>query len=56
MGCPPQVRSQLGAMDGVIASEVNYGEKTATVTVRKGTDPQAVANGVKGDFSASVKN
>ena len=37
------------------AAEISFEEKTATVTVKQGTDPATVVAAVTGQFFASVK-
>lgn len=39
----------------MISADVSYGDKTATVVVEKGTDPEEVAKGLSGQFSGTVK-
>ena len=43
-------------MDGVTGVEIDYETKTATVTVKKGTAADAVAGGLSGAYSGTVKN
>ena len=42
-------------VDGVQACEISFEEKTATVTVKKGTDPEVVAAALTGQFSGTLK-
>lgn len=41
--------------DAVVDASVNFGAKTATVTVKEGTAPADVAKIVTGQFSATVQ-
>ena len=53
--CPPQVRRQLEAVDGVEGCAVDYAAGTATCKVKAGTDPDDVAKGLSGPYSGEVK-
>jgi copper chaperone CopZ len=55
MNCAPAVRGLLMKVDGVTDCEVSAADKSATVTVKKGTDPEKLASAVTGRFSAKVK-
>ena len=41
--------------DGVTDAEVSFDERTAVVTVKKGTDPETIAAAVGGQFTAVVR-
>lgn len=43
MGCPPQVRSKLSAVEGVESVDVDYKAKTAKVHVSEDADVDADA-------------
>ena len=53
--CPPGVEGQLLEVPGVKSCEVSFDAMTATVTAKKGTDPEAVAAGLSGKFSGTVQ-
>ena len=45
----------LMAVPGVESVEISVPDQTATLQVRKGTDPAGLAAAVKGGYSAKVK-
>lgn len=45
--CPPQVQSALESVDGVEGVEVNYANKTATVTATAGADTAAMCKALE---------
>ena len=53
--CAPEVRRLILKVDGVTAAEISFEEKTATVTVKEGTEPETVVAAVTGRFFASIK-
>ncbi len=52
--CPPAVQGMLKSVDGVEGCEIDFGKKTATVTVSKDVDPALLASAVTGRFTAKV--
>ncbi len=49
------VEQQLKTVPGVQAVKIDYNAKTATCTVKKGTDPKVVAGGLSGKYTGSVQ-
>ena len=56
MSCASQVRGQLEELEGVVSVDVDFDDSSATVVVKKGTDPQDVADGLSGRYSGSVRD
>jgi hypothetical protein len=49
------VRKQLLAHDAVYEADVDFGSKTATIKVKKGTPADQVVAAVGGQFTAKLK-
>ena len=47
MGCPPQVRKQLMAVEGVESVEVNYTTKVVTCNIKKEANQDTVKASLK---------
>ena len=56
MSCVPAVRAQLTKFEGVISAEVSLDDSSATVVVKKGVDPQDLADTVSAiGFESTVR-
>jgi hypothetical protein len=49
------VRNQFEAMEGVVSVNVDFGDRSATLEVEKGTDTTTLANGLTGGYTAKVR-
>ena len=52
--CPPAVQGMLKSVDGVENCEIDFNNKTATVTVSKDVDTALLESSVNGRFTAKV--
>ena len=52
--CPKEVRQMLAEAPGVVRVSVDWEERSATCTVRAGTDPQTLLASLRSPYTARV--